>query len=143
MLAMCGMEDFDNSQGQYDVELAAMKKDTPNKRSANEGHLTVDVYQTEDEIIVQSTIAGAKPDDIDISVTTDMVTIKGHRQHEESVKTSDYFHQELYWGSFSRAIILPVDVDADAAKANYKNGILTIRLPKLEKIHTKKVKISN
>ncbi len=135
------MQDFDNQNTDYDVELAAMKKDSL-KKVPNQGHLTVDVYQNEDEIIVQSTIAGAKPEDIDISVTTDMVTIKGHRHHEESVKTSDYFHQELYWGSFSRAIILPVDVDADAAKANFKNGILTIRLPKLEKVHTKKVKIS-
>ena len=133
------MSDFYEENQGYGVELAASKKDS---RVANEGHLTVDVYQTDDEIVIQSTIAGASGDDIDISVTTDMVTIKGKRELEHEVKASDYFHRELYWGSFSRAIILPVDVDADAAKANYKNGVLTIRLPKLEKSKSKKVKIS-
>lgn len=134
------MEDFENNY-EFEAELTASKKEMA--RSTNEGHLTVDVFQTEDDIVVQSTIAGASPDDIDISVTTDMVTIKGHRATEHSTKASDYFHQELYWGSFSRAIILPVDVDADRAKASYKNGILTIRLPKLERIRTKKLKITD
>ncbi|MBX4189923.1 Hsp20/alpha crystallin family protein [Candidatus Parcubacteria bacterium] len=131
------MEDFENN---YEIGLMASKKVS---RSTNEGHLTVDVFQTEDEIVVQSTIAGASPDDIDIAVTTDMVTIKGRRATEHSAKESDYFHQELYWGSFSRAIILPVDVDADHAKASYRNGVLTIRMPKLEKVRSKKLKITD
>ncbi len=136
------MEDFfsEDNDRTYGVELIASKKET---KPGNEGHLTVDVYQNEDEIIVQSTIAGASADDMDISVTTDMVTIKGRREPEENIKPSDYFHQELYWGPFSRAIILPEDIDADAAKASYKNGILTIRLPKLEKSRTKKIKVSS
>src|SRR5258706_8106222 len=136
------MEDFfsEDSDRAYGVELAVSKKEP---KSSHEGHLTVDVYQTDDEIIVQSTIAGASADDMDIAVTTDMVTIKGRREPEENIKTPDYFHQELYWGPFSRAIILPEDIDADAAKASYKNGILTIRLPKLEKSRTKKIKISS
>ena len=138
------MEDLfsEDQDRNYGVELTAVKKETK-PANANEGHLTVDVYQTEDEIIVQSTIAGASADDIDISVTTDMVTIKGRRLPEEHIKPSDYFHQELYWGPFSRAIILPEDVDADSAKASYKNGILTVKLPKLEKLRTKKIKVSS
>lgn len=133
------MEDFFEEDKSYNVELAATKREP---KASNEGHLTVDVYQTEDDIVVQSTIAGANADDIDISVTTDMVTIKGRREASEGIRPGDYFHQELYWGPFSRAIILPLDIDADSAKASYKNGILTIRLPKLEKLRTKKIKIS-
>ncbi len=135
------MEDFlnENSDKNYDVQLTSTKKES---RSSSEGHLTIDVYQTEDDIVVQSTIAGASRDNIDISVTQDMITIKGRREPEERIKTSDYYHQELYWGPFSRAVILPESVDADSAKADYRNGILTIRLPKLEKKRMKKIKIS-
>lgn len=134
-------DDFFSEEKTYKPELTASHA-RKESRPANEGHLTVDVYQTDDEIIVQSTIAGANADDIDISVTTDMVTIKGKRSPDEHIRPSDYFHQELYWGSFSRAIILPMDIDADSAKASYKNGILTIRMPKLEKLRTKKIKIT-
>ena len=87
-------------------------------------------------------MAGVSEKDLDISVTNDMVTIKGSRMPEQKVRSSDYYYQELYWGPFSRSIILPVDIDADSAKASMKNGILTIRLPKLDKIRTKKIKIS-
>src|SRR3989344_8410849 len=99
------------------------------KSLKEEGHLTVDVFRNRNDIIVQSTIAGTDPNDIDISITKDMVTIKGQRTTEEKIKSSDYYHRELYWGSFSRSIILPVDIDPDNAKASMKNGILTIRLP--------------
>lgn len=102
------------------------------KGSGEEGHLTVDVFQSGNDIVVQSTIAGVDPNNIDISITKDMVTIKGHRETEEKTKTADYYHRELYWGSFSRSIILPSDIDPDNAKASMKNGVLTIRLPKAE-----------
>lgn len=122
------------------AELAAKREDMPSA----EGHLTVDVFQTEDEVIVQSTIAGIKSptEEVDIAVTKDMVTIRGSRQPDHNIKPDDYFHREIYWGPFSKQVILPVDVDADNAKATYRNGVLTVRLPKLEKIKTKKVKIS-
>lgn len=107
-----------------------------------EGLLTVDVFQDNGDVVVQSTIAGAKSPDLDISVTKDMVTIKGHRTPDAKVKPADYYYQELYWGPFSRTIILPADVDADNAKASIKNGILTLRLPRLDKARTRKVKIS-
>ncbi|OGN04776.1 MAG: hypothetical protein A2831_01905 [Candidatus Yanofskybacteria bacterium RIFCSPHIGHO2_01_FULL_44_17] len=108
-----------------------------------EGHLTVDVYQTDDEIVIQSTIAGVTADDIDVSITNEMVTIKGSRKHEEKVKESNYYYQELYWGAFSRSIILPEEIDADNARASMKNGVLTLRLPKLAKSKTKKIRVSN
>lgn len=119
-----------NNDGEEVVVELVAKKETKTK---SEGHLTIDVFQSEDEIVVQSAIAGADPNDIDISVTKDMVTIKGQRDPEQKVKPSNYFHREIYWGPFSRAVILPVDVDADNAKASFRNGVLTITLPKLNK----------
>ena len=107
-----------------------------------EGQLTIDVYQTPSDIVIKSTVAGVKPEDIDISITNDMVTVRGRRKKEEEISTEDYYYQELYWGTFSRSIILPLEVDADRAKADIKNGILTIRLPKSEKIKTKKIKVN-
>lgn len=103
------------------------------KESQEEGHLTVDVFKSGDDIVVQSTIAGADSSNIDISITKDMVTIRGQRLPEEKIKPSDYYHRELYWGSFSRSIILPDDIDPDSSKASMKNGVLTIRLPRLKK----------
>ena len=140
------MQDFlsdDNQNSEPTVSLTASKPARGGNSSAkDEGHLTVDVYQTEDDIVIRSTIAGAKIEDIDIQVTKDMITIKGMRKAEEQVSAEGFFHRELYGGAFSRAIILPVDVEPDGAKASYKNGILTVRLPKLEKSRTKKLKIS-
>lgn len=108
----------------------------------SEGQLTIDVYQTPTEIVIKSTIAGVSPDDLDITITNDMVTIKGKREKDEEIKTDDYYYQECYWGMFSRSVILPVDVEAERAEAGMKNGILTIRLPKVEKITTRKIKVA-
>lgn len=106
-----------------------------------EGQLTVDVYQTEQDIVIKSTIAGVDPQALDIAITNDMVTIKGVREKDEEVTEEDYYYQECYWGPFSRSIILPLDVDADKTNAMIKNGILTIRLPKVEKSKTKKIRV--
>ncbi len=106
-----------------------------------EGQLTVDVYQTPEHIVIKSTIAGVKPDDLDVSITNDMVTIRGTRRHDEEVNEGDYFYRECYWGSFSRSIILPVDIVADKAEASLKDGILMIRVPKADSLLTKKVKV--
>jgi len=106
-----------------------------------EGQLTVDVYQTPTEIVVESTIAGVSPDDIDVNVTRDAVTIRGKRHREKKIRDEDYFYQECYWGRFSRSVILPQEVDAEAAHASFKNGILTVYLPKLNKDKTKKVRV--
>lgn len=107
----------------------------------NEFQLAIDVYQTPNDIVLKSTIAGVNPEDLDVTITNDMVTIKGKRKNEESVRTENYYQQECYWGSFSRTYILPVDVEPDKAEATIKNGVLSIRLPKIEKIKTKKIKI--
>ncbi len=91
----------------------------------------MDVYQNENEIIVQSAVAGAKGEDIDIAIAKDAVTIKGFRARMEKNDLHDYLHQEMHWGEFSRSVILPADINVDQARASIKNGLLTIRLPKL------------
>jgi HSP20 family protein len=106
-----------------------------------EGQLTVDVFQDDQNIIIQSTIAGVSPDDLDVSITNDMVTIRGERRRMYDVDAEDYFYQECYWGTFSRSIILPVEIDADRAEAKIKNGILTVRIPKANAAVTRKLKV--
>jgi len=106
-----------------------------------EGQLTIDVYQTENDIVIKSTIAGVKPEDLDVSINNDMVTIKGERKNEEMVENGNYYYQECYWGSFSRSVLLPVDVLPEKVDAALKNGILTIRLPKADTTKTKKIQV--
>lgn len=106
-----------------------------------EGQLTIDVYQTEEAIVMKSTIAGVKPEDLDVAINNDMVTIKGERKNEEVVPEDHYYYQECYWGSFSRSILLPVDIIADKAEASLKNGILTIRLPKADTTRIKRIQV--
>lgn len=101
--------------------------------SETEGHLTIDVYQNKEEIIVQSAIAGIKGEHIDLDIAKDSITIKGLRQRPEGFQYGQSLHQELHWGKFSRSVILPASIDIDQAKASLKNGLLTIRLPKLSK----------
>jgi HSP20 family protein len=107
----------------------------------SEGQLTIDVYQTDNDIVIKSTIAGVKPEDLDVSINSDMVTIRGERKNEETVTEDSYYYQECYWGSFSRSVILPVDVLADKAEASMKNGIFTLRLPKADTTKTKKIQV--
>ncbi|NTW46350.1 MAG: Hsp20/alpha crystallin family protein [Candidatus Moranbacteria bacterium] len=104
-----------------------------------EGQLTIDVYQTENEIVIKSTIAGVKPEDLDVTINNDMVTVKGERKNEEVVEHGNYYYQECYWGGFSRSVLLPVDVVPEKADASLKNGILTIRLPKADTTKVKKI----
>lgn len=108
----------------------------------SEAQLAVDMYQTPSEIIIKTMVAGTKPEDLDINITRDMVTIKGKRE-EESDDGDDFFHKELYWGCFSRTIILPQEIDVEEAEALNKNGLLTIKLPKLDKNRQAKLKVKN
>lgn len=107
-----------------------------------EGQLSIDVFQTPTEIVVESTIAGVKPEDLDIDITNESVTIRGRRVKENKISDEDYFYQECYWGKFSRSIILPQEVDAENAEASLKNGVLTVRLPKIDRQKSKKLKVN-
>jgi len=106
-----------------------------------EGQLTIDVYQTETDIVIKSTIAGVKPEDLDVAINNDMVTIRGERKNEEMVGSENYYYQECYWGSFSRSVVLPIDIVSEKAEASLKNGILTIRLPKADTNKIKKIQV--
>lgn len=106
-----------------------------------EGQLMVDVHQTANDIIIQTMVAGVDPDDLDITITRDMVTIRGTRKKQSHVSDDNYFYKELYWGSFSRTILLPQEIDPDGAEAIEKNGLLTLRLPKIDKEKKKHVRV--
>ncbi|KKT40858.1 hypothetical protein A2W54_00625 [Candidatus Giovannonibacteria bacterium RIFCSPHIGHO2_02_43_13] len=108
-----------------------------------EATLTADVYQTPDEIVVQTIVAGIKPEDVDVSISQDSITISGKRERAREVTNSDYFYQELYWGSFSRSVLLPQEIDPDEAEATIKNGLLTVRLPKLDRTKIQKLRVKN
>lgn len=105
--------------------------------------LSVDVYQTPDEIVVKAMTAGVKPEDLDIDIARDMITITGHRKEGTLAETGDYLTQELFWGSFTRTIMLPEEIDPEQTIATEKNGLVIIRLPKLDKKKRTKVRVKS
>ena len=107
----------------------------------SEGQLTVDVYQTPDNIVIKSIVAGVRPDDLDVSITRDMVTIRGKREEIKEVSDDNYFYRELYWGSFSRTILLPQEIEVESADAKEKHGLLTLTLPKIDKEKQTRLKV--
>lgn len=107
------------------------------------GELAVDVYQTPSHIIIKAMIAGVRPDDLDVSITRDLVTIRGKRERHTEGSGADFFFQELYWGSFARTIVLPQEVEIEDAEATEKHGLLIIKLPKLDKGRQAKLKVKS
>ncbi len=106
-----------------------------------EAQLAIDVYQTPTEIVIKSAVAGVKSEDINISITGDMITIEGKRDLDDKIPEEDYFKRECYWGRFSQSFVFPVDIDPEKATAILKNGILTIKLLKVDKERTKVIKV--
>ena len=106
-----------------------------------EGTLAVDVYETDDAIVVKSAIPGVKPEDLDISLTGDTLTIKGETKGEEEVREETYIRRERRYGSFCRALAIPASVVADKAEAEFEHGVLTLTLPKAEETKPKAVKV--
>ncbi len=113
----------------------------PDWMEETEGQLAVDVYQNDDNVVLKAPIAGVRPEDLEISITDEVVNIKGERKEESEVKRENYLCQECYWGGFSRAYVLPVPVIGDKAQASLKNGILTITIPKQEKTKVKTIEV--
>jgi len=107
--------------------------EAPEAPPGEEGQLTVDIYDDGEHIVIQSTVAGVKPDEVDISLQEDTLTIRGSRRRAQEVSEDNFYYRELYWGTFSRSIILPEEVDFSKADAAIKNGLLTIRLPKKDR----------
>jgi HSP20 family protein len=130
-------------------EKIEMKKEEVKKEEVKEekwpepkGELAIDVYQTSDELVIQSAIAGVKLEDLNLSLEGDMLLIEGKRQKPTEEK-GDYFLQECYWGEFARKIILPVEINPEKIDASFREGILTIRFKKLTKDKRKKILIKS
>ena len=128
-----------------ETHLAVDAEDTEREEAVEEreedGELTVDIYDRGDSIVVQSTVAGVKPEDLDISITSDSITIRGKRKQMEEIRDEDYYYKELFWGAFSRSIILPEEIEEGEAEANLKHGLLSIRLPKKKRNTVQKLKV--
>jgi len=106
-----------------------------------EGELTIDMYQTPDEIIIKTMVAGVLPENLDVSITRDVVIIKGERKESHIIDEDDYYSKELYWGSFSRTINLPEEINTEEAEAEEKHGLLILNLPKTDKSKQTKLKV--
>ncbi|MDD5050863.1 MAG: Hsp20/alpha crystallin family protein [Candidatus Pacebacteria bacterium] len=122
-------DETDNEKGEWMEE------------EAEEGQLAVDVHQTPEEIVIKTMVAGVRPEDLDVNITRDMVTIKGKREGERGISEENYFSKELYWGSFSRTILLPQEVEPEESEAIEKHGLLIIKLPKINKGKQTKLKV--
>ena len=128
-------------------EIKTLKKDSGKGASTwpsnaeEDSELAVEVHQPPEAIIIKTMVAGVRPEDLDISITRDMVVIKGKRESSREVAEENYFHRELFWGSFSRTILLPQEVDVEGAEANERHGLLMIKLPKIDKGRETKLKV--
>ena len=108
-----------------------------------EGELAIDMYQTPTEVVVQTMTAGVRPEDLDIEIGRDIITIQGKRKESRMMEEDSYVMRELYWGAFSRSVALPEEVDPDMAEASERNGLLIIRLPKIDKDRKTNLKIKS
>ena len=133
-------EDIEHLDVHPNIETSSIK---PNifEESEEEAQLTVDVYQTPTEIIIKTMVAGVKPEDLDVMIARDSVTVRGKRSEDRTVSSDEYFHRELYWGSFARTITLPEEIDVDGAEAIEKYGMLILTLPKLDKNRQTKLRV--
>ena len=132
---------FDEQEGYKDEMMdgdvehtqGGQEKWADNLEEPQDGELPIDMYQTRDAIVIRALVAGVSPEDLDIAITRDMVTLKGQREEIQEAPDEDYYHRELFWGSFSRTILLPEEIIIDEAEAKEKHGLLIITLPKLDK----------
>ena len=106
------------------------------------GTLAVDMYQTTNDVVVKASLPGVKPEEVDISITGDTITIKGEHKEEQEVKEQDYLHRERRYTAFNRQLVVPVSVKSDKAEATFENGVLTLTLPKAEEVKPKQIKVT-
>ncbi|MBI3634334.1 MAG: Hsp20/alpha crystallin family protein [Candidatus Yonathbacteria bacterium] len=132
-----------------DEEVIVEKKSTApsfggwDQAEPTEGELAVDVYQTDYVIVIQAMVAGVSLENLSVSVTREIVTIKGKRAAPVGINEENYFHQELYWGAFSRTILLPAEIETEEVEATERHGLLTLKLPKIDKSRIQTVKIKS
>ena len=134
-------EDYEDTKK---IEVKSERKDNNWIEEENEeAELTVDVYQTPTDIIIQTMVAGVKPEDLELTIARDMITIRGKREESRTINEENFFTKELYWGTFSRTILLPIEVDPEEAEATEKHGLLTVKLPKIDKDKKTSVKVKS
>lgn len=105
------------------------------------GALAVDMYETDQDVVIKSSVPGVKAEDLDITITGDTLTIKGETKTEEKVEKANYIRQERRYGAFCRSLTLPTTIVAENAKAEFENGVLTLTLPKAEEVKPKTIKV--
>lgn len=110
-------------------------------REENEGQLAVDIYQTDTEFVITAPIAGVSKEAVTITVSDDVLTIHGTRVPPEEIEPQAYLTHECFWGNFSRSIVLPETVDTTKIQATFKNSVLSLRIPKIERIRTRIITI--
>jgi len=135
-------DDTDESVDEYE-EKDTWEDEHVEEHSQQEGELPVDMYQTNDTIVIRALVAGVSPNDMEISITRDMVTIRGVREEFQESADDNYYHRELFWGSFTRTLLLPEEVIIDEAEASEKHGLLEIRLPKLDKNRSTQLRVKS
>jgi HSP20 family protein len=101
----------------------------------------LDVYQTPSEVVVKAALPGVKPEDVNIDITGDTLTVKGQSKAEQEVKREDYLYQERRYGAFSRSVVLPSGLKSDKAEATMEDGVLTLTIPKAEEVKPKAIKV--
>lgn len=136
-------EDLESGNSAFPSAPRGAKASSEALEEQADGELAVDVHQTPTHIIIRAMIAGVRPEDLDVSITRDMVTIRGKRERHVEGQNGDFFFQELYWGSFSRTVVLPQEVEIEEAEATEKHGLLTIKLPKVDKGRAAKLKVKS
>lgn len=138
-------DDIDVEDEDIEIEDDSLEKKEEDwmANEPSEGQLTVDVYQTSDDIIIKAMVAGVKPEDLDISISRDMVVIKGKREESKEAEKDSFYFKELYWGSFTRSILLPQEIEVEEAEASEKHGLLTIKLPKIDKEKQTKLRVKS
>ncbi len=144
-------DSFEEDDTQYEPreESAVVHTDTAgvsqgqDTASKDTGELPVDIFQIPDDIVIHAFVAGVKPDELNVSISRDVVVIEGTRTEHQEVLDSDYFIRELFWGSFAKTILLPQEVDVDSSSAHSKDGLLTITLPKLDRKRQTKLRVKS
>ncbi|MCE9585080.1 Hsp20/alpha crystallin family protein [Candidatus Nomurabacteria bacterium] len=125
------------------ITVKGEKKENWMEEENEEAELTIDVYQTPKDIVVQTMVAGVKPEDLEITIARDMITVRGKRHETKTIDEENYFAKELYWGTFSRTMLLPCEVEPEEAEAVEKHGLLTITIPKIDKEKKKNLKVKS
>ncbi len=142
MNSIARFRNFSAFQDQLNRIVESSLKGSPDNSALTTWAPAVDIYETENDLVLKADLPEVAENDIDIRVENNMLTIRGERKLEESVKEDNYLRVERAYGSFSRSFSLPTTVDTESIKANYKNGVLTVELPKRAESKPKQVKIN-